>query len=225
LAAALITTSFQLGSAFGLAVFSGIATSRTSHLLAARTPPPEAPTAGFQQARGCPQNTELCVINDATGTDAKACRSAGPRAFSPTSLVAQRDAGTGRRTLRAFASSCALTAWAGAADSAAAYPGMAACRGPTRWTPLRAGARLRTGSRSRTPAAPGSSWPRFPPLAHCAMTGDQLRGQDDGPRAACTCGRRCQRHGNPEDPVGGRCAHSPFRTAVHNMQAGRHKLS
>jgi hypothetical protein len=75
LAAALITASFQLGSPFGLAVFSGIATNRTSHLLAVRTSPPEAPTAGFQQARGCPQNTELCVINDATGTDAKACRS------------------------------------------------------------------------------------------------------------------------------------------------------
>ena len=40
LAAALITASFQLGSALGLAVFSGIATSRTSHLLAAHTPPP-----------------------------------------------------------------------------------------------------------------------------------------------------------------------------------------
>ena len=76
LAAALITASFQLGSALGLAVFSGIATSRTSHLLAALTPPPEAPTAGFQRTRGCPQNTELCVINDATGTDAKACRPA-----------------------------------------------------------------------------------------------------------------------------------------------------
>ena len=50
LAAALITASFQLGSALGLAVFSGIATSRTSHLLAARTPPPEALTAGFQRA-------------------------------------------------------------------------------------------------------------------------------------------------------------------------------
>jgi hypothetical protein len=74
LAAALITASFQLGSALGLAVFSGIMTSRTSHLLAAHTPPPEALTAGFQRARGCPQNTELCVINDATGTDAKACR-------------------------------------------------------------------------------------------------------------------------------------------------------
>ncbi len=50
LAAALITTSFQLGSALGLAAFSGIATSRTSHLLAAHTPPPEALTAGFQRA-------------------------------------------------------------------------------------------------------------------------------------------------------------------------------
>ena len=39
LAAALITASFQLGSALGLAVFTGIATSRTSHLLAAHTPP------------------------------------------------------------------------------------------------------------------------------------------------------------------------------------------
>jgi hypothetical protein len=36
LAAALITASFQFGSAPGLAVFSGIATCRISHLLAAR---------------------------------------------------------------------------------------------------------------------------------------------------------------------------------------------
>jgi EmrB/QacA subfamily drug resistance transporter len=49
LAAALITASFQLGSALGLAVFIGIATSRTGHLLAARTPLPEALTAGFQR--------------------------------------------------------------------------------------------------------------------------------------------------------------------------------
>jgi MFS family permease len=35
----LTTTSFQLGSALGLAVFSGIATSRTSDLLAAHTRP------------------------------------------------------------------------------------------------------------------------------------------------------------------------------------------
>ena len=50
LAAALITASFQLGSALGLAVFSGIATSRTSNLLAAHTPHPKALTDGFQQA-------------------------------------------------------------------------------------------------------------------------------------------------------------------------------
>jgi EmrB/QacA subfamily drug resistance transporter len=50
LAAALITASFQLGSALGLAVFSGIATSRTSHLLAAHAPLKEALTAGFQRA-------------------------------------------------------------------------------------------------------------------------------------------------------------------------------
>src|SRR6201995_5477436 len=44
LAAALITASFQLGAALGPAVFPGIATSRTSHLLAARTPVPQALT-------------------------------------------------------------------------------------------------------------------------------------------------------------------------------------
>jgi hypothetical protein len=83
LTAALITASFQLGLALGLAVFSEIATSRTSHLLAAHNPPSEPLTAGIQWARGCPQNTELCVINDATGTDAKACRSADVRSQHP----------------------------------------------------------------------------------------------------------------------------------------------
>jgi EmrB/QacA subfamily drug resistance transporter len=50
LAAALITASFQLGSALGLAVFTGIATSRTTHLLAIHTPFPQALTGGFQRA-------------------------------------------------------------------------------------------------------------------------------------------------------------------------------
>lgn len=45
----------------------------------------------------------------------------------------------------------------------------------------------------------------FPPLALCVVTGHRLRRQDDEPRAACTCGQRCQRHGGPEDPVGGMC--------------------
>ena len=58
---------------------------------------------------------------------------AGTRAFSLTSLVAQRDAGIGRWTLRAAASYCALAAWAAAAGSAVAFPGMAACRVPARW--------------------------------------------------------------------------------------------
>ena len=49
LAAALITASFQLGSALGLAVFTGIATNRTNDLLAAHTPLPEALTDGFQR--------------------------------------------------------------------------------------------------------------------------------------------------------------------------------
>jgi hypothetical protein len=49
LAASLITASFQLGGALGLAVFVSLATSRTSHLLATHTQPPEALTLGFQR--------------------------------------------------------------------------------------------------------------------------------------------------------------------------------
>jgi predicted MFS family arabinose efflux permease len=50
LAAALISTSQQLGPALGLAIFSAIATSRTNHLLAVHAPAAEALTAGFQRA-------------------------------------------------------------------------------------------------------------------------------------------------------------------------------
>ncbi len=50
LAAALLNASQQLGGALGLAILSAIATSRTSHLLAAHTPPPDALTSGFQRA-------------------------------------------------------------------------------------------------------------------------------------------------------------------------------
>ena len=50
------------------------------------------------------------------------------------------------------------------------------------------------GSRYGTPAASGSSWPGFPPPALCAVVSDRFRRQDEGPRAACTCGRECQRH-------------------------------
>ena len=50
LAAALLNASQQLGGALGLAIFTAIATSRTGDLLATRTPPAEALTAGFQRA-------------------------------------------------------------------------------------------------------------------------------------------------------------------------------
>jgi EmrB/QacA subfamily drug resistance transporter len=50
LAAALLNASQQVGAALGLAIFSAIATSRTSHLLASQTPPADALTSGFQRA-------------------------------------------------------------------------------------------------------------------------------------------------------------------------------
>jgi EmrB/QacA subfamily drug resistance transporter len=51
LAAGLLNTSLQLGSALGLAVFSAIATARTNHLLADHTATPTAAlTAGFGRA-------------------------------------------------------------------------------------------------------------------------------------------------------------------------------
>jgi len=50
LAAALVNTSFQLGAALGLAVFSAIASSRTGDLLAQGAGPSEALTLGFQRA-------------------------------------------------------------------------------------------------------------------------------------------------------------------------------
>jgi EmrB/QacA subfamily drug resistance transporter len=50
LAAALLNASQQVGGALGLAIFTAIATARTNHLLAARTPLPNALTSGFHQA-------------------------------------------------------------------------------------------------------------------------------------------------------------------------------
>jgi hypothetical protein len=49
LAASLITASFQLGGALGLAIFTSLATGRTNQLLATHTQPPEALTLGFQR--------------------------------------------------------------------------------------------------------------------------------------------------------------------------------
>ena len=53
----------------------------------------------------------------------------------------------------------------------------------------------------RHPDRPGRG-SRRPPSAPWSAIGFGIR--DDGPRAACTFGRRHQRHSNPEDPVGGR---------------------
>jgi EmrB/QacA subfamily drug resistance transporter len=50
LAAALLNASQQVGGALGLAIFSAIATSRTTDLLANHTAPSEALTSGFQRA-------------------------------------------------------------------------------------------------------------------------------------------------------------------------------
>ena len=50
LAAALISTSQQLGPALGLAIFSAIATSRTHHLLVAHVARADALTSGFHRA-------------------------------------------------------------------------------------------------------------------------------------------------------------------------------
>jgi EmrB/QacA subfamily drug resistance transporter len=50
LAAGLLNTSLQLGSALGLAVFSAIATARINHLLTVGAAPPQALTAGFGRA-------------------------------------------------------------------------------------------------------------------------------------------------------------------------------
>jgi EmrB/QacA subfamily drug resistance transporter len=50
LAAALLNASQQVGGALGLAIFTAIATSRTTHLLASHTPQADALTSGFQRA-------------------------------------------------------------------------------------------------------------------------------------------------------------------------------
>ena len=50
LAAGLINTSLQLGTALGLAIFSALATARTNHLLATGTPQLQALTGGFHWA-------------------------------------------------------------------------------------------------------------------------------------------------------------------------------
>jgi len=50
LAAGLLNSSQQIGSALGLAVLSAVAITRTGHLLGARVPPVVAADAGYHQA-------------------------------------------------------------------------------------------------------------------------------------------------------------------------------
>jgi EmrB/QacA subfamily drug resistance transporter len=50
LAAGLLNSSQQIGSALGLAILSAVATTRTSHLIAAQVPPAAASDAGYHQA-------------------------------------------------------------------------------------------------------------------------------------------------------------------------------
>jgi EmrB/QacA subfamily drug resistance transporter len=50
LAAGLLNSSQQIGSALGLAILSAVAITRTDHLLAARVPPAVASDAGYHQA-------------------------------------------------------------------------------------------------------------------------------------------------------------------------------
>jgi MFS family permease len=50
LAAALLNASMQIGGALGLAIFSALATARTTHLLARHAALPYAQTAGYHRA-------------------------------------------------------------------------------------------------------------------------------------------------------------------------------
>jgi EmrB/QacA subfamily drug resistance transporter len=82
LAAGLLNTSLQLGSALGLAVFSAIATARTGDLLAIGIAPAEALTAGFQRAllaSGIAVLAAAAIALRATNTRAQAPPPPGPR--------------------------------------------------------------------------------------------------------------------------------------------------
>jgi MFS family permease len=79
LAAALITTSSMLGAALGLAMLTGIATSRTHHLLATHALAPQALTGGFQRALvACSVFLLLAAVVAARATSARAAHASGP---------------------------------------------------------------------------------------------------------------------------------------------------
>jgi EmrB/QacA subfamily drug resistance transporter len=78
LAAALITASSTLGGALGLAIFSALAASRTTHQLAAHASPAGALTSGFQVAL-----TACSVFLVAAAIIASRVRSGAPVAVAP----------------------------------------------------------------------------------------------------------------------------------------------
>ena len=82
------------------------------------------------------------------------------------------------------------------AGSAASFPGDGRLPGSGPLDDPRAGAHLRTGIQFEDTGGTRIVLTGFPPFALCVVTGDQFRRQDDQPHAACTCGWRCQRHGN-----------------------------
>ncbi len=101
--------------------------------------------------------------------------------------------------LQAAASSCASATWTAPGRLHRDAPGLAICRNLGRLDdpglvsfprPRIAQGSPGTRPTSRSPtSSPGgirTSRPGFPPLALCTVTSDQLRRQDDGPRAACT---------------------------------------
>ena len=87
LAAGLLNTSQQLGTALGLAVFAAIATARTSALLAAHAPRADALTAGFHQA------LLACAIFllAAAGIALRAANTHGEPVTQPSGTPAARD--------------------------------------------------------------------------------------------------------------------------------------
>jgi MFS family permease len=87
LAAGLLSASQQLGTALGLAIFSAIATARTSTLLAAHTPRNAALTAGFQ----CALLACAFFLLAAAVIGLRATNSRGEPITQPSSIPAVRD--------------------------------------------------------------------------------------------------------------------------------------
>jgi predicted MFS family arabinose efflux permease len=94
LAAALLTASRQLGSALGLAIFSAVATSRTQHLIATRTPTAAALTAGYQRALLLASifvlaSAVIALRSSGARETAPSPQTAPPPPFSPTGAASQ----------------------------------------------------------------------------------------------------------------------------------------